>query len=56
MTSRHTDARRRCVPLISCIFNKEEYIDMLSAKFSFDKTIASNTYDVWYSKQVFLPE
>ena len=22
MTSRHTDARRRCVPLISCIFKK----------------------------------
>mgnify|MGYP005686400717 CR=1 FL=1 len=51
------DKKIDAIPLdISCIFNKEEYIDMLSAKFSFDKTIASNTYDVWYSKQVFLPE
>jgi len=51
------DKKIDAIPIdVSCIFNKEEYIDMLSAKFSFDKTIASKTYDVWYSKQVFLPE
>lgn len=32
---------------LSCIFDKEKYIDMLSNYFTFDKVLANKTYDLW---------
>lgn len=51
------DKNINAIPIdLSCIFKKGKYIDMLSAKFNFDKTIACKTYDNWHAKQTFLPE
>jgi hypothetical protein len=36
------------IPLdLSCIFDKQKYLDMLSKHFNFDNKVASKTYDDW---------
>ena len=40
---------------LSCSFDKEKYIGMLFKIFTFDKKLASKTYDTWYQKQTYLP-